>query len=76
MDNQQLLWGVNTLLIGILGAMVRHWISNLEKKIEAKLDTILCIERHATSTENCEKLFKHRHAPLFGEGKGGEVIIP
>jgi hypothetical protein len=76
MDNVQLLWGINTLLLVILGFFIRMWISRLEKHVDEKLDTILCEERHALTTTSCDKLFRHKHAPVHPDGRGGEVILP
>jgi hypothetical protein len=69
MENVQTLWGINSILLLVLGFFIRGWITKMEKKIEAKLDAVTCTERHELSSEKCEKLFRHRHATT------GEVII-
>ena len=83
MDDARLLWGINTALLAILGFFVKIWIKRLsddaakiEAKIENKLDILLCTERHGASIESCEKLFRHKHAPVTADGRGGEVVIP
>ncbi len=83
MDNAQLLWGINTVLLVILGFFVKIWIARLsadaakmETKVEGKLDLLLCVERHGISTTACAKLFGHRHSPCQPDGRGGEVIMP
>jgi len=59
MENTQLLWGLNTLLLVILGFFIRLWISKLSadfNKLEAKLDTKidinLCIERMSRARDD------------------------
>jgi hypothetical protein len=82
MDVQTLVWANSVLLLiiggilTILGFFIRGWIAKTEKKLEAKLDKVLCDERHDSSVDNCKQLFKHKHAPVTPEGRGGEVIIP
>jgi hypothetical protein len=75
--------GLLGILITIIGAMLKIGQTNLGKKfdkmeerIEEKLDATLCVERHDKSTDSCKQLFKHKHAPCFPDGRGGEVIIP
>jgi hypothetical protein len=83
MDTGQILWGVNTVLLTVIGVGLKMGLNRLAKdfdkmdeRIEEKLDSVLCGERHAASTADCEKLFRHRHAPTGDSGRGGEVIIP
>jgi hypothetical protein len=76
MDITQVLIAVNSFLLLVLGYFIKGWIAKMEEKLEKKLDATLCDERHPKSVSNCEKLFRHRHAPCFPDGHGGEVIIP
>lgn len=76
MDNWQLLLGVNAILITSLGFFIKSWIGKMEKKLDGKLDAVLCGERHERSSVSCDKLFRHRHAPSLPDSRGGEVIIP
>ena len=76
MTNIQILWSVNTGLLAILFFFVKTWFTKMDSKLESKLDEKVCIERHDAIDKTCTALFKHKHAPTYGEGKGGEVIIP
>jgi hypothetical protein len=89
MDTQTLVWILTMLvmiiggLLTVLGFFIRGWISKTDKKIEAtdvkldgKLDKILCGERHEDTKEKLAELWKHKHAPIYQEGRGGEVITP
>ncbi len=83
MDIGQILWGINSLLLALLGFFGKIWISRLsadmikmDGKIDVKLDILLCNERHGLSLQSCKELFRHKHSPCTPEGRGGEVIIP
>lgn len=81
MDTGQMLWGLNTILLGSLGFFIKNWMSEqtkqfdkMEARLDKKLDAITCVERNTDMKKECEKLRRHRHAPVTGE-KGGEVIL-
>ena len=81
METGQMLWGLNTLLLAVLGFFVKTWMANqtkqfekMEARLDRKLDAITCVERNASVKVDYEKLRQHRHAPITGE-KGGEVIL-
>jgi hypothetical protein len=69
-DVQQLLWGITSFLVVLLGFFVKRWMDKMEAKLELKLDAIMCEERHPKLELACEKLFRHKHATT------GEVIVP
>lgn len=76
-----MLWGLNTILLAVLGFFVKNWISaqaiqfdKMEKRLDQKLDSITCTERNSAMKSECKSLKHHRHAPITGD-KGGEVII-
>jgi hypothetical protein len=82
MDIQTLVWANSVLLIiiggllAILGFFIKGWISKTDTKLDSKLDKILCDERYSSVKGDCKELWKHKHAPTYQEGKGGEVINP
>ena len=81
MDTGQMLWGINTLLLAVLGFFVKNWMATLtkeldkmDKRISTKLAKAICVERNSSVKCECAKMRNHRHAPVTGE-RGGEVII-
>lgn len=83
MDVTQMMTSGVAALVVIVGSLLKVGLNALEKKldaqdrkIEGKLDALLCVERHETNVVSCEKLFKHKHAPTYTDGRGGEVIVP
>lgn len=82
MDVTQMMTSGVAALVVIVGSLLKIGLNTLEKKldtqdrkIEGKLDTLLCVERHETNVASCDKLFKHKHALTYADGRGGEVII-
>jgi len=73
-ENWQLLAGINTILLAVLGFFIKSWVTKLEKRLDGKIDVILCGERHGSTEKSCDILFHHRHAPVHPDGRGGEVI--
>ena len=58
LENGQLLWGLNSVLIVALGFFVRIWmirlasdIAKIEAKIDIKVDATLCTERMGSIKE-------------------------
>jgi len=76
METTQMLWGVNSLLIVILGFVVKSWISSVTKKIGCKQDKVVCAERYPKIEKNIDGLFTHKHPLNDGERETGGVIIP
>ena len=75
MENGQLLWGLNSVLIIALGFFVRIWmvrlasdIAKIEAKIDIKVDATLCTERMGSIKEIdrsiCERNEKE-HGEIF-----------
>lgn len=69
MENWQILWGVNTFFLAVMGALygvIRADLKELREDIKSR-----------TLTENCDKIHRdvkeqlHRHGSL---GNAGEVI--
>ena len=75
MTETQLLWSINTGLMGIVLFFVKSWMTKVDTKIETKVEIKHCDEQRKDIKDNCDKLFRHKHAPVSGGGKG-EVIIP
>ena len=84
MTTGQILWGLNSFLFIVCFFFVKVWINTLgvtigklELTLNAKLDKITCVERNTAVKSDCAMMFKHKHAPVSGNGlSGGEVIIP
>jgi len=84
MTNSQILWGLNTFLFIVCFFFVRVWINslgktidNMEIKLNLKLDSITCKERNSDIKEYCNRMSKHKHAPVNDSTSGGgEVILP
>jgi hypothetical protein len=73
MDGQQMLWGVNSLLLILLGFFIRMWITgikddikDLREELKKKAEEETCLRTHA----GVDKLL-HRHALT---GSAGEVV--
>jgi hypothetical protein len=73
MENWQLLLGVNSLLLVVLGFFIKMWISGIKTDIasvktdlKGKADADICIRTH----EAVDKLL-HRHATV---GSAGEAV--
>jgi len=71
-----MLWGVNSLLIIILGFMVRSWVTALTNKLGCKQDKAVCAERYPTLKDNIDSLFTHKHPLTNDDNQTGGVIIP
>ena len=82
MDIQTLVWANSVLLIiiggllAILGFFIKGWIAKTDTKLDLKLDKLLCDERHDATSSDCKQLWRHKHAPVYPDGRGGEVINP
>ena len=73
MDNYQLMWAANSLLIIILGFFIKSWmygikesINNINEKLEEKVDIKTCDGFHKEISKK-----SHTHGNL---GTAGEVI--
>jgi hypothetical protein len=73
MDIQQMLWGLNSVLLILLGFFVRMWlagikedIAELKSELKLKAEEETCRRTH----EGVDKLL-HRHALT---GSAGEVV--
>jgi len=71
-----MLWGVNSLLIVILGFMVRSWVGNINGKMASKQDKAVCKERYPNLKADVTTLFSHKHPVREGQDETGGVIIP
>ena len=71
-----MLWGLNSLLIVILGFMVRTWVNGIGKKLNCKQDKAVCNERYPDLKADVSTIFKHKH-PLSSADRDmtGGVII-
>ena len=83
MTSGQIFWGVISFSFAIAFFFAKTWMSSLSKnlaqmddRINKKLDSIVCVERNDAMKQNCQDLFKHKHAPVRPDSTGGEVIIP
>jgi hypothetical protein len=76
MNEAKILWGLSVFLLGIVSFFFKTTLAAFEKRLDAKLDSMLCQERNAAIVKDCNVLFKHKHAPTTEEGRGGEVIFP
>ncbi len=72
----QILWGIALLLLGIIGYFIKTTFNRFERKLDEKLDKIICTEKNGSVNNRCDLIFKHKHAPIDPNGRGGEVIIP
>jgi len=72
----QLLWGLNTVLLIVLGFMIKSWVNGITKKLSCKQDKSVCSERHPVLSSNIEGLFRHKHPIHEGKDMTGGVIIP
>jgi hypothetical protein len=72
----RVLWVTSSILLGATTFFIKAWVVRVEKRIDMKVDSLMCSERHALVREYIEKLQKHRHAPVRDDGRGGEVILP
>jgi len=75
-DTTQMLWGVNSLLIVILGFMVRSWVTALTNKLGCKQDKVVCNERCPHIQQDIVNLFSHKHPIVEDKNETGGVIIP
>ena len=73
MENWQLLWGVNSILLVVLGFFIKMWIIGIKEDIKIvklelkdKADSETCKEIH----NGVDRLL-HRHATT---GAAGEVV--
>ena len=84
LENGQLLWWLNSVLIVILGFFVRIWmvrlaadIAKIETKIDIKVDATLCAERMGSVKETdrfaCERNEKE-HGEMFDRIRKVETI--
>lgn len=76
MTEVQILWSINTGLLGVLFYFVKTYFTKLDSKMDKKVDEKSCNERHLAQTVNCNSLMRHKHAPKNDYGTGGEVILP
>jgi hypothetical protein len=76
MNEAKILWGLSVFLLGIVSFFFKTTLAAFEKRLDLKLDSMLCQERNAVVAKDCNVLFKHKHAPVTEDGRGGEVIFP
>ena len=72
----QILWGLNTLLIIVIGFLGKNWMNGISKKLGCKQDKVVCDERFPILQSNNDKLFTHRHPLAEGSSETGGVVIP
>jgi hypothetical protein len=72
----KVLWGITTLLLGVMVWMVKGWIGSVTKKLNCKQDIAMCEERYPKIDRDIKLLFKHKHPIYTDDEKTGEVIIP
>jgi hypothetical protein len=77
MSSDQILWGVNTLLLAIIGVLIRGWMANVKDTFEKIDKRFANIDAEKISVKSCEmmhgelKKISHTHGVL---GQAGEVI--
>jgi len=72
----KVLWGITTVLMGVMVWMVKGWIKGVTTKLGCKQDKVMCTERYPKLDRDIKMLFKHKH-PIYEDDKNtGEVIIP
>jgi hypothetical protein len=76
MDESRILWGLSVFLLGIVSFFFKTTLARIEKRLDTKLDAVICMERNAAVNKECDVLYKHKHAPATTDGRGGEVIFP
>ena len=84
LENGQLLWGLNSVLIVALGFFVRIWmvrlaadIAKIEAKIDIKVDATLCAERMGSAKEGYHSGYERNereHGELFDRIRKVETI--
>jgi len=72
----QMLWALNSLLIIILGFMIRNWVQGVTKKVDCKQDKTVCKERYPSLKANMDALFRHKHQLHERSDTTGGVVIP
>ncbi len=84
LENGQLFWGLNSVLIVILGFFVRIWmvrlaadIAKIEAKIDIKVDATLCAERMGSTKEtdhSARERNEREHGEIFERLRKIEMI--
>ena len=71
-----MLWALNSLLIVILGFMIKNWVNGVSKKLDCKQDKSVCQERYPTLKKDSENFYRHKHTMNCDKDETGGVIIP
>ena len=79
MENWQLFWGINTVLLAVLGFFIKIWmggvtsrLTSIESKLDNKVDEKMCSERLANVKTNIQTV-KNDDEKGIAELKGNNV---